>query len=136
MMLQPTTTMTAQILTTSHSKNNTSHSKNNTRSSRHENDYNESASIKSASSNADHATNTEFKQANQYKSTTFDTTTTNAELMTQPNQDKENSYHTLVSLGIRKTWTIRRNHFERHRSAALVPRPSPATESGRISAAA
>ena len=89
----------SQIQTTSHSKNNTSHSKNNTRSSRHENDYNESASIKSASSNADHATNTESKQANQYKSTTFDTTTTNAELMTQPNQDKENSYHTLVSLG-------------------------------------
>ena len=37
---------------------------------------------------------------------------------------------------LRKTWTIRRNDFERHRSAALVPRPSPATESGRISAAA
>ena len=99
MMLQPTTTMTAQILTTSHSKNNTSHSKNNTSSSRHENDYNESASIKSASSNADHATNTASKQAKQYKSTTFDTTTTNAELMTLPNQDKENSYYILVSLG-------------------------------------
>ena len=94
MMLQQTTMMIAQIQTTSNYQNNTRSNRNN------KNDSNVSASIKSASaSNANHATNTESNKANKYKSTTFENTTTNAELMTQPDQDKENSYHTLVSTG-------------------------------------
>ena len=60
---------------------------------------NESASIKSASSSANHATNTESSNANKYKTTTFENPTTNAELLTQPDQEMENGYHKLVSTG-------------------------------------
>ena len=42
---------------------------------------NESASIKSASYSANHATNTESCKANKYKNTTFENPTTNAELL-------------------------------------------------------
>ena len=93
-MLQQTTMMIALIQTTSNYKNNTKSSRN-----ENESNSNEPASIKSASSSANHETNTESSKANKYKSTTFENPTTNAELLTQPDQEKENSYHTLVSTG-------------------------------------
>ena len=91
-ILQEPTVMIAQIQTTSNHKN---------RSSRNENkcNSNESISMKSASSSANHATNPESSNANNYKSTTFENPTINAKLLTQPDQEKENSYHTLVSTG-------------------------------------
>ena len=93
-MLQQTTMMITQIQTTSNYKK---------RSSRHENECNsnESASIKSTSSSSanHHATNPKSSKANNYKSLTFENPTTNTELLTQPDQEKENSYHTLVSTG-------------------------------------
>ena len=94
-MLQQTKMMIAQIQTSNYNNNNNNN--NNNRSSRNDEcNYNDSAlSIKSASS----SDNTESSKANKYKSTPFENPTTNAELQTQPDQDKENSYHALVSTG-------------------------------------
>ena len=101
-ILQEPTVMIAQIQTTSNHKN---------RSSRNENkcNSNESISMKSASSSANHATNPESSNANNYKSTTFENPTINAKLLTQPDQEKENSYHTLVSTGTTTLSHCRRN---------------------------